>query len=218
MGIVNPADTLPDGVIGLAALDSARNLKVNVVAGGAGGGAVTIADGADVCEGATTDAAVATDATGTVSGKLRGLVKLLAAVINIPSGYLAVMIQNATLAVTQSGTWSISAASGGGWLASSQTALSSTGVTVKGSAGQVGGYDFFNPNASTVYLQFFNKTSPTVGTDVPFYVKGLPAGAGSNVEFTLGIAHGTAISVAATTTATGGSAPASALTGFVLYK
>jgi hypothetical protein len=41
-----------------------------------GGGAVTIANGADVAEGATTDAAVTTNATGTVSGKLRGLVSL----------------------------------------------------------------------------------------------------------------------------------------------
>ena len=43
--------------------------------GGGGGGAVTIADGADVAEGATTDAAVITDTAGTISGKLRGLVK-----------------------------------------------------------------------------------------------------------------------------------------------
>lgn len=43
--------------------------------GGSGGGAVTIADGSDVAEGATTDAAVVTDAAGTLSGKLRGLVK-----------------------------------------------------------------------------------------------------------------------------------------------
>lgn len=41
----------------------------------AGGSAVSIADGADVAEGLTTDAAVITDATGTLSGKLRGLVK-----------------------------------------------------------------------------------------------------------------------------------------------
>src|SRR6266511_1919332 len=43
--------------------------------GGGGGGPATIADGADVAEGATTDAAVVTDVSGTVSGKLRGLVK-----------------------------------------------------------------------------------------------------------------------------------------------
>ncbi len=43
--------------------------------GGGGGGPATIADGADVAEGATTDAAVTSDVSGTVSGKLRGLVK-----------------------------------------------------------------------------------------------------------------------------------------------
>lgn len=48
---------------------------VATTGGGGGGGAVTIADGADVAEGATTDAAVVTDTTGTISGKLRGLVK-----------------------------------------------------------------------------------------------------------------------------------------------
>ena len=37
--------------------------------------AVTVADGADVAEGSVADAAVITDASGTVSGKLRGLVK-----------------------------------------------------------------------------------------------------------------------------------------------
>lgn len=56
-------------------LDAAGLLKVNVAAGGAGGGACTIADGADVAEGATADAAVITDAAGTISGKLRGLIK-----------------------------------------------------------------------------------------------------------------------------------------------
>ena len=40
-----------------------------------GGGAVTIADGEDVAEGAIADAAVVTDTTGTLSGKLRGLIK-----------------------------------------------------------------------------------------------------------------------------------------------
>jgi hypothetical protein len=43
--------------------------------GGVGVGAVTVVDGSDVAEGATTDAAVITDTTGTISGKLRGLVK-----------------------------------------------------------------------------------------------------------------------------------------------
>src|SRR6058998_3578540 len=51
------------------------SLLKKIAGGGGGGGPATIADGADVAEGATTDAAVITDTTGTVSGKLRGLVK-----------------------------------------------------------------------------------------------------------------------------------------------
>jgi hypothetical protein len=39
------------------------------------GSAVSIADGADVTQGAIADAAVITDTTGTISGKLRGLIK-----------------------------------------------------------------------------------------------------------------------------------------------
>ncbi len=46
------------------------NLKV-ALSGGGGGGPATIADGADVAEGATTDAASSAGGTGTVSAKLR---------------------------------------------------------------------------------------------------------------------------------------------------
>jgi hypothetical protein len=53
-------------------------LRVNVVAGGGSGGPATIADGADVAQGATTDVAVTADVSGTLSGKLRGLVKIFA--------------------------------------------------------------------------------------------------------------------------------------------
>src|SRR5258707_672220 len=42
-------------------LDASGFLKVNVAAGGAGGGAVTVADGADVAEGATADVKVVGD-------------------------------------------------------------------------------------------------------------------------------------------------------------
>lgn len=45
---------------------------------GGGGGATTIADGADVTQGAIADAAVTTNTTGTISGKLRGLIAILA--------------------------------------------------------------------------------------------------------------------------------------------
>ena len=64
-----------------AALTASGNLKVSVEEGGVGGGAMTVADGADVALGAITDAAVTTDANGTVSGKLRGLVVHMVALL-----------------------------------------------------------------------------------------------------------------------------------------
>lgn len=70
-------------------LDASGNLNT-AGGGGGGGGAVTVADGADVAEGATSDAAVTTDVAGTVSGKLRGLVKILASAWDSVNGRLKV--------------------------------------------------------------------------------------------------------------------------------
>ncbi len=58
--------------------------------GGGGGGAVTVADGADATQGALADAAVTTNTTGTISGKLRGLVAILASVWDSLNGRLKV--------------------------------------------------------------------------------------------------------------------------------
>lgn len=55
-------------------IDNSGNL-LTAGSGAGAGGAATVADGADVAQGTTTDAAVITDATGTLSGKIRGLVK-----------------------------------------------------------------------------------------------------------------------------------------------
>lgn len=51
----------------------AAGLPVRIISGGTGGGAMTVADGADVAEGATTDAAATAGGAGTVSAKLRFL-------------------------------------------------------------------------------------------------------------------------------------------------
>lgn len=51
--------------------------------GGGSGGAVTVADGADVAQGSTTDAAVQGDNSGTISAKLRGLLKSIAAGLTV---------------------------------------------------------------------------------------------------------------------------------------
>lgn len=100
-------------------------IKQGPITGGGGGGAVTIADGADVAEGATTDAAVITDSAGTVSGKLRGLVKW--AFERMPASLgqkamaasLPVAIASDQSAVpvsaAQSGAWNVSAAQSGAW-------------------------------------------------------------------------------------------------------
>ena len=72
-----------------------------------GGSAVTVADGADVTIGAIADAAVASDTTGTISGKLRGLVKILANVWDSGNSRLNVAFSNTSIAATQSGVWSV---------------------------------------------------------------------------------------------------------------
>lgn len=121
----------------------------------------------------------------------------------------------------QGGLWVTPTPSiGGGWSVSSQTALSNTKTQVVAVASTFGGYMFYNPNASAVYIQVWDvaNASITVGTTAPTYVIPLPAGAAANVEFSNGIKHATAINIAATTTPTGSTAPGTALTGFVLYK
>jgi hypothetical protein len=66
----------------------------------------------DTNAGATTDSAVTGDNSGTISAKLRGLSKMLADMWDSGNHWLKVSIQNATLAVTQSGTWNITNVSG----------------------------------------------------------------------------------------------------------
>ncbi len=71
-----------------APVATANPLPVTTVGGG--GGAVTIADGADVAQGALADAAVTGDSAGTISAKLRGLLKILTAVWDSVNGRLKV--------------------------------------------------------------------------------------------------------------------------------
>jgi len=88
---INPAteDSLAAIKAILANLTFTGN-ALNVTGGGGGGGASTIADGADVNAGATTDAAITSDTNGTLSAKLRGLVKILASVWDSINGRLKV--------------------------------------------------------------------------------------------------------------------------------
>lgn len=124
-----------------------------------------------------------------------------------------------TVAVTESGTWTVqpgNTANTTPWLvtpipSSASAAASSifynqavtTAVNAKGSAGNVYGWSVYNPNTSVCYLQVFNITSGsvTLGTSVPLF--SIPVTNGlANIAPPGGVAlnnFSTAISVASTT-------------------
>jgi len=99
-----------------------------------------------------------------------------------------------------------------GWTYKLGAAISTTVVTGKSSAGELGMAYCYNPGSSGAYLQIFDAASPTLGSTAPAMSIGI--GAGVSGGFALsdpGVNFANAIKFAATTTATGSSAPASAL-------
>lgn len=100
-----------------------------------------------------------------------------------------------------------------GTLVYSNTALSSTAISVKASAGNWYGGEIFNPAAAVTYLQIWNVLvgSVTVGTTPPTRVVGIPAGASLPLSKVVPWSFSTAFVIAATTTPTGSTAPATAL-------
>jgi len=114
-------------------------VRATQAGGGGGGGAVTIADGADVTQGALADAAITTNAAGSVSGKLRGLVAILSSVWDSINSRLNVAVQNTvtvagTVNAVQSGAWTVAATQSGVWSVGRTWALASgtDSVTVTG--------------------------------------------------------------------------------------
>lgn len=104
-----------------------------------------------------------------------------------------------------------------------KTNLTNVAVGVKSSGGNVLGWNIINPNASAVYVKFFNKAfgSVVVGTDVPTLTLMIPANGSVyqqpdcvQQEFT------TAISIATTTglADTDNTAPGTAIHINVKYK
>lgn len=86
-----------------SSLVSASNpLPVNVVAGGAGGGAVTVADGADVTQGAIADAAATQGSTGTISAKLRTVTSQLNSLVTAIS-FGSAQVTSASVTFNSSG-------------------------------------------------------------------------------------------------------------------
>lgn len=100
-----------------------------------------------------------------------------------------------------------------------------TTTTVSGVPGRFGGYMFINLNSSPAYIQVFDTTGAvTLGTTTPTFVIPIPAnstaanGAGANISIAAGINLVSGCKVAATTTATGASTVATAVTGFVCVR
>lgn len=121
-----------------------------------------------------------------------------------------------TQAPSTSNGWSTFMASSG----DGSTALTNTAQAVKASAGTLGGWYIYNPNATATYVIIYNTAqgSVTVGTTNPQMVLCIPPTSAANVEFGNGINFTTAISVAATTTGGGNSAPSTALESNFYYK
>lgn len=156
----------------------------------------------DPTAGDQTDAAVVGDNNGSLSAKLRGLSKILNDVWDSVNHWLKVSIQNSSLAVTQSGTWTVqpgntanttpwlvqdSPAVSGGYSATSfATAASNNSTSLKGSAGQLYGVHIYNNANYPIYVKFYDKaTAPAPATDNALLVRRIGVQAGTHVDVML---------------------------------
>src|SRR6185312_5107023 len=82
-----------------------------------------------------------------------------------------------------------------------KAAASTNATNLKASAAVLLGYALYNNTASAKFFKFYNKaSSPTVGTDTPFFTIIIPASGGANVSFADagGLVMGTGIGYAIT--------------------
>lgn len=90
--------------------------------------------------------------------------------------------------------------SGGYSVARLVSAATTNATNVKTSVGQVFGWTLWNDNAAHAFFKLYDKASaPTVGTDTPAFVVGIPPDSEVSVEFTTGIEFSTGIGYATTT-------------------
>lgn len=134
-------------------------------------------------------------------------------IVHVVQGVSALTVQIGNTPNTTPILATVTPSVGGGWTTSLKNGLTNTASAIKAGAGTFGAYYCNNPNATVACVQVYNiaSGSVTVGTSTPSWSICLPASGAANLEFTNGLKFATAISVAATTTATGGSAPGTAL-------
>lgn len=104
---------------------------------------------------------------------------------------------------SQSGTWNtglLASTTGGTGDFHLISAATTNATSIKGSAGQVYGYELYNSNAAVRYVKLYNKnTAPTVGADTPFRTIGVPANGRASFQTSIGLLMGSGIAIATTT-------------------
>lgn len=186
-------------------------------AGGGGGGAVTMASGA-VASGAYASGALAAG-SGADGWNVTEGTKADTAWTSGAGSIVAILktISGNTGGAIPAGTNTIGAAvqvpgsSSQGWTPVIKAALTNSAVSVDASAGQLGLVNCDNGNASTVYVEFFNTATVTLGTTAPTWFTPIPAGGGGISMNSIGVNFSTAIYAAAVTTYNGSTAPGTTL-------
>lgn len=110
-----------------------------------------------------------------------------------------------------------------GWTPKLLNGLTTTVTAVRTSnSGQIGTIYCYNPNASVAYIQLFDVATAaavTLGTTVPVQSLGIPGTLSSGTgPAPVGIVFTNGLQVAVTTTATGSTAPGSAMDCDVTYN
>jgi hypothetical protein len=190
LGTLNGAATAAkQPALGAAGTPSADVISVQGVSGGTPQ-PISAASGADVSEGSIADTVCAATGNVTVTGCLRQAVQLLGGAVPLGSA-------------------------SGGMSTKTLAALSNTAIAVKASAGQVYSAQCTNSDATHfAFIQIFNvaAASVTMGTTAPAKFVGIPPASNAGFTFSLvGNQYATAISAGAATTATGGTAPTTAI-------
>ena len=101
------------------------------------------------------------------------------------------------------------------------SALVATEVSVKTSRARLYGWHVYNPNSTDAYIQFFDALAANVtpGTTAPDFVLWVPALGGVDEEGDdKGVHFANGLTVIATTTSTGSTAPTTGLMVNLLYS
>jgi hypothetical protein len=192
-------------------LDTAGNLRVNVVTGGGSGGTSSTFGSAFP---GTGTAIGLTNGTNMVGWSATTTYGTAPAAIAVPAVNAFLTNANANGQTTMSASAPVVIASNqsavptttatattGGTSTSKLIAANTTNATsLKTSAGTLYGVQVFNNSATIGYLKLYNKaSSPTVGTDTPVKVIMIPASSGAAIPIVeQGVAFGTGIAYAVT--------------------